>query len=110
MPDSAMAASSRCRRARAREGLFPIVPIIPPRSFLRHVSLHDIVRDRVTVAQTRLAPSAAAGGAEDQAIARLHRHIRRLEEILFGAVAPNQHGFVDGTRPAAVEPPGRVLG
>src|SRR5258707_4106513 len=109
MPAAAMAASSRWRRAAARGMLSAIIRIITPRRLRRHVPLRNIVRDRAAVAQARVAPAAAAGGAEDEAVAWLHRHACRLEELLFGAVAAHQNGFVDGARLAAVEPPPRIL-
>src|SRR5882672_347234 len=121
MPAACIAASSRWRRASAsvvlagitllRRGVLGIVEaIVAPCGRRRYVALGDIVGDLAPAAQARIAPAAAAGGAEDQAVARLHRYARRLEEPLFAAVAPHQHGFVDGTGAAAVEPPGRVLG
>src|ERR1700676_3926994 len=90
--------------------LLPVVTIVAPRRIGRHVSLRHIVGDLAPVAQARIAPTAAAGGAEDQAVARLHRHARRLEKPLLGAVAPHQDRLVDGAGPAAIEPPRRVLG
>src|SRR5260221_13593766 len=109
MPAAAMAASSRWRRAVARGLLSAVGPIITPRRLRRHVPLRNIVCDRAAVAQARVAPAAAAGGAEDEAVARLHRHARRLEELLFDPVAGHQNGVVDGAWLAAVEAPGRIL-
>src|SRR5215472_8461458 len=94
----------------ARGVLSAIISILASRRLPRHISFRDILRDLAAVAQARVAPAAAAGGAKDQAVAGLHRHACRLEELLLGAVAAHQNGFVDGTRLAAVEPPGRILG
>src|SRR5215468_2135200 len=110
MPAAAMATSRRLRRAAAREMLSAIIPILAPRRLDRHISLCDIVRDLAAFTLVRATPSAASGGAEDQAVAVIHRHARRLEQFLFGAVAAHQDGFVDRARPAAVEPPGRIFG
>src|SRR5215467_8910202 len=82
-------------------------PNAPPRSTRIPSRRHP---HRPAVAEGRIAPAAAAGGAEDQAVARLHRHAGRLEELLFSAVAAHQNSFVDGAGPAAVEPPRRILG
>src|SRR5689334_11042284 len=109
MPAAAMAASSRCRRAVAREMLSAIVPIFALRRLCRHISLRDVIRDLAPFAHVRIAPAAAACRAEDQTVARLHWHVGRLEEPPFTAVAPRQNRFVDGPRLAAVESPGRVL-
>src|SRR5258708_20441028 len=91
MPAAAMAASSRWRRAVARGMLSAFIPIITPRRLRRHIPLRNIVRDRAAVAQARVAPAAPAGGAEDEAGARLHRHPCPLGELLFGPVAPPQN-------------------
>src|SRR5262249_24188828 len=110
MPAAAMAASSRWRRATSRVVLSTIVSILAPRRLRRHVSFRNIIHDLAAVAQAWVAPAAAAGGAEDQAVARLHRHAFRLEELLFGAVAPHKNRLIDSARLAAVESPGRILG
>src|SRR5258707_1475734 len=110
MPAAAMGASSRWRRAVARGLLSAVGPIITPRRLRRHVPLGNIVCDRAAVAQARVAPAAAAGGAEDEAVARLHPHARRLEELLFDAVAAHPKGFVDGASLSAVEAPRAILG
>src|SRR6266436_4474645 len=65
-----------------RPVLARLVPVLAPRRRRRHISLRNIIGDLAAVAQARVAPSAAAGGAENQPVARLHRHARRLEELL----------------------------
>src|SRR5260221_5455106 len=91
MPAACIAASSRWRRASAsvvlagitllRRGVLGIVEaIVAPCGRRRYVALGDIVGDLAPAAQARIAPAAATGGAEDQAVAPLHRHAGPPEE------------------------------
>src|SRR5579859_6826712 len=113
MPAARISASRRSRRTIARGMLRSsiallrralmcgVVSVIPARRLARHISLGDIVGDLVAGAQARVAPAAATGGAEDEAITRLHRHARGLEELLLAAIASLEHGLVDGSGLAA---------
>src|SRR5258707_14905752 len=98
MPAAAMGASSRWRRAVARGLLSAVGPIITPRRLRRHVPLRNIVCDRAAVAQARVAPAAAAGGAEDEAVGRLPPPAPRPGGVFFVSVAADQKGFVYGAR------------
>src|SRR5215471_11559242 len=116
MPASAMAVS-RCRRlASANIRLFRRaraprhVAVVAPRRFRRDVTGDDVLLDVLAVALPRIAPPAAAGGAEGEPVAGLERDAGRLQELRRAAVAPRQDGFVDRARLAATQPPRRILG
>src|SRR5207244_2855394 len=77
--------------------------VVAPRRFRRDVARGDVVHDRTPVARARIAPAAAARGAEGEAVARLQRHAGRLQELLLAAVAAREDRLVDGGRLAAVQ-------
>src|SRR5262249_29004189 len=93
---------------RARIGM--AVAVIEPRRFRRDQSGGEVALDRRALAPARIAPSAAAGGAEGEPVAWPERDAGRLEKRRGAAVAPRQPRLVARARPAAVQPPGRILG
>src|SRR5262249_60032099 len=62
------------------------------------------------LAHARIAPAAAAGGAEGELVARLERNSRRLLQALRAAVVAREHSLVDRAGLAAGKAPGRILG
>src|SRR5262245_56935749 len=94
------------RRVRARRR----VAVVAPRRFRRDETGDDVLLDVLAVALPRIAPPAAAGGAEGEPVAGLERDGGRVEELRRAAVTPRQAGFVDRPRLAAAQPPGRLLG
>src|SRR5262245_47741468 len=120
MPASAIAASKRRRRSSDSItapllhgsrliGFLRRIAVVPPRRLRRDIAAADVGFERAPVAPARVAPAAAAGGAEGEPVARLELHPGRLAQPLLAAVAPDQHCLVDRAGLAAAEPPGRVL-
>src|SRR5438876_11360170 len=76
----------------------------------RHVARSNVRVDLRARPPARVAPPAAAGGAEGETVAGRKRNAGCLAQVLAAAVRARHHGFIDGSGRPTMQAPRRILG